>query len=551
MVRDHIRLNAALTVDRAGWDSWWEALMAKFLPARAYRRGQYGTAEAPDGTAFDQITDTTGLEAAEGLGAMLTSQLTPAGQDWISYTPPPPFDQDEEIVDYYRNASRSILNHVLHSNFYTERNEANLELAALGSTALFVRPGKHSLFQFQHIDLGTFNFTEDEDGRPQEIYSTITLTPAQAAEKFPKLGPKVTAELAKPDSKHTSFHKFLHYVGPNPDHNPDKLESKYKKFVSLWICLTDEIELDRGGFDSFPYQISRLAKWSSLDKWGLAPGRKAMPALHQLNWLEHLEDLAAELQVRPRTVTLADQVGQVNLRAGGRTIVSAEAAAAQLPKEWLTSSRYDIGKDRANDKREAVKRMFHQPLWQFLAQIDRTMTAYEVNAREREQLTLFAPQLSRHESDSQALHHRLFDIALQKGIIGAPPAKLTRQTGPDIPNPVARTESRLARLSRDQQTDSYEAFLETITRTAQLDPTVLDQFDLAAGLVELGKNQNLPRPLIREKRDVIQIREQRAQQEAAMQAAEAAPKVAQAAATASQIDPAALQNIAGQAGLPA
>lgn len=538
---DVIRQDKRLTGERAGWDSWWQDLTDHFLPSRTYRhpKGQ------PQGSQFDRIYDTVGIESAEGLANMLTSRLSPAGEKWISYGPPPEFKDDEEITAYYRTCSEIVLDYVLHSNFYTERHEANLDKAALGTCNLFVSRGRRSLYQFKHVDLGTFNFTEDDEGTPLEIWRTLELTAAQAAEKFPTLGPKVSAALADPSAKHVQKFEFLHYVGPNPDANPEKLEAKYKKLVSRWVCKTDQIDLDLSGFDSFPYEISRMLKWSASDQWGLAPGRKAMPALHQVNWLEHLNDLAAELQVRPRTLTIADQVGQVDLRAGGRTVVSERAAQTNLPREWLTNARYDIGKDRAEEKREAVRRMFHQPLWQFLAQIDRQMTAYETSAREREQMHLFAPQLSRHESDSQPLHARLFGIALAAGKLPPPPAKLLRATGPDIPAPVARSESRLSKITRDVATQDFSAFIEILGQTAQLNPEVLDSFDLAAATREMARERNLPESIHRDEREVIEIARQRAAAQQAQEGLAGAEQAASAAAKASQADPNKLAEMAG------
>ena len=234
----------SLTQERAGWDSWWDELTQHFIPSRTYR--SKAASGQPEGSQFDRIYDTVGIESAEGLANMLTTQLSPAGQKWVSYSPPPPLSDDEEISDYYRNASAVVLNHVQHSNYYTERHESNLDKAGLGTSALFVRPGKRSLFQFKHIDLGTFNFEEDEEGSPSEIWRTFELTASQADSMFPILGTKVSQALSDPNKKHILKFPFLHYCGPNPAANPDKLEGKYKKVISRWICKTDKIELDAG-----------------------------------------------------------------------------------------------------------------------------------------------------------------------------------------------------------------------------------------------------------------------------------------------------------------
>ena len=388
-IPDIIRINGTLKSARTGHDAWWDSLSEFFLPQRSPQRLKT-MAAIPDGSRFDRVFDTTAIQACEGLANMFTSQLTPAGQDWISYAPPAPFNQDEEIVDYYQDSSKSILGHVLNSNFYTEKHEANLDKVGMGTGCTFLRKGRSTLYQFQHVDIGTYCFTEDADGRPNQIFREVEMTADQAAESFPTLSPTLSKDYADLDKRYVNKHTIIHYVGPNPDFNEDKLEAKYKRFISRWIHPEDKAELDQGGFDYFPYEISRMVKWSSSDPWGLAPGRKAISDIHQVNWLSYLADMAAELLVRPRHLTLADQVGQVDLRAGGRTVVTAEASQAQLPREWMTSSRGDFADQRVKEKQASIQAMFFQPLHQTLSQIDRPMTAYEVGAREREQLSLFA-----------------------------------------------------------------------------------------------------------------------------------------------------------------
>jgi len=543
-IEDHIRTSEQLTGSRASWDSWWESLMDHFLPSRSYRGRAAG--DAPAATTFDRIYDTTGMEACEGLANMLTSRLTPVGERWVSYSPPSPFDQDEEITAWYRECSNIILKELLSSNYYTERAEANLDKAGLGTSCLYVQRGKNRLFHHKHIDLGTFNFREDEEGMPSEFYYEPEMTAYEIKAKFPApLPEKIAAACANNEEKHTKKFKILHYVGPNPDYNDQKLESKYKKFISRWISLEDKKDLDIKGFDAFPYEVSRMQKWTSVDQWGLAPGRKAMPDIHQANWLQHLSDLAAELIIRPRTLTLANQVGQINYRSGGSTVVTAEAAAAGLPKEWLHNGRPDFAEARLTTKQDSIKRMFLQPLWQPYSEITRDVTAYEVSARERQSLTQAVPILARHETDSQPIHARYFGIALQAGILPPVPRKLVEQTGPDIPDPIARSESRIAKMIRDSENQDFAEFAEQLAGVAQLSPDVLDEIDLAAGIREVAKSRNLPAGTIRDEQAVIELRSSREQQQEQAGAMEAMDMGAGAAQKASQVDPAALQELAG------
>jgi hypothetical protein len=49
----------------------------------------------------------------------------------------------------------------------------------------------------------------------------------------------------------------------------------------------------------------------------------------------------------PRLLVPAGMKDEIDFAAMGITMFEANAGEAQMPKEWLTQGRYDIGKDRA------------------------------------------------------------------------------------------------------------------------------------------------------------------------------------------------------------
>lgn len=56
-------------------------------------------------------------------------------------------------------------------------------------------------------------------------------------------------------------------------------------------------------------------------------GRLVFPAIQQVQFLNRILDTLGEVAAFPRILELANQIGEVDLRAGGRTVITPEAAS--------------------------------------------------------------------------------------------------------------------------------------------------------------------------------------------------------------------------------
>ncbi|QAA42182.1 hypothetical protein C1I94_11740 [Akkermansia muciniphila] len=92
----------------------------------------------------------------------------------------------------------------------------------------------------------------------------------------------------------------------------------------------------------FPYLVTRFLKWGS-GPYGLAPGRLVFPAIQQVQFLNRILDTLGEVAAFPRILELANQIGEVDLRAGGRTVITPEAASLHLPGNGLRRAGMMLG----------------------------------------------------------------------------------------------------------------------------------------------------------------------------------------------------------------
>lgn len=172
------------------------------------------------------------------------------------------------------------------------------------------------------------------------------------------------------------------------------------------------------GLDGQPDTLARLFKLTahqSIEQFGYDEVPQRIRDAYDDDKRRYTERHQYLHLVIPRILTLAEQVGEIDMRAGGRTVIKPQAAQLQLPREWGTQGRYDIGKDRIADKEEKIRQAYFIPFLRVISNIDRQMTATEVIARQEEQITAITPSMTLFMSECNILIHRIFSILFRMG----------------------------------------------------------------------------------------------------------------------------------------
>jgi hypothetical protein len=273
--------------------------------------------------------------------------------------------------------------------------------------------------------------------------------------------------------------------------------------------------------------------------WGVSPARKAMPAAAQANYLQEQLDILLDLQINPRVIAEAGMVGEIDMRAGRKTLVrsGALATAGGGVREWLTSGNYPLGDKRVQDKQNQIRKLFYHGMWADLARVEKEMTAEEVRAIREQAEMLFVGVNARFEADMKPIiARRVFGICLRAGLFPAPPRQLIKESNGiyDIPDPEVSYQSHLSRVLLRRAVENSDLLLTRLANIAQYQPDVLDEFDFAVHSRELARAFGFKAPFLRSSEDVTNILSQKLKaQQAAQQKAEAV----MAAQTASSFAP--------------
>ena len=291
--------------------------------------------------------------------------------------------------------------------------------------------------------------------------------------------------------------------------------------ASIYVEKDKRLVVRVSGYTEQPFFATRYLKWYAEHAYGWSPSWVALPDARQLNFLQKQLDALAELAAFPRFLVPDTHEGEVDYRASGVTYFDA-ANPNGIPREWATTGRYDIGKDRVTEKQTSINKAFHVDLFQMFANLDRPqMTAREVAERSSEKLIQFSPTFSRLTTELfTPLLRRIFGILTRAGKMPPPPKEIIQQapTGEAfLPEPEIVYSSKIALAIKVLENASLMNMFELWMPISEGKPEVLDNVNWDETFRDSVRNAGLPARWLIEAKQVEEIRAQRAEQMAQMQ----------------------------------
>lgn len=488
----------------------------------------------------------TASESVSLLVGTVLNDITPMGGQWMEYASPTGKTEGHKL--WYRNASEQTLRQLAMSNFYSAIHEHDIDWAVFGTAATFAEEVGTGALRFTHAQVGSFAFAEDSSGTPNTWAHEFSYTAAQMVDEWglERLPEQVRNAYNEPRDRYTKTFRVHHLIRPRKGFvrpNGKKYQPrKLMPYESVYFMGEGNREIiAESGYAEFPVLISRFLRWD--DKWGYPPGLNARTEINREVKLERMLDMLAELQVFPRFFIDAEQDGDVNFRPGSQTVIDRAVAGLNLPREWGSQGRYDIGEARLARTTEKIEKAFFVPFLRVVSGQDRAMTATEVVARQSEQVMAITSAFSRYVADFKTLQARIFAILFRAGKFdtnkGTMPEELVsltadRRSFAIIP-PEVEYRGRIMQAIRASQKQSLDYSLESAINYVQAtqDPSAMDRIDASKVVEFIFQSMGAPSEVFRTDAEVRQLKEERqaaAQAALEVQRAEAAAKNAQAGA---------------------
>jgi hypothetical protein len=469
--------------------------------------------------------DSTASAALTKFGAILDSLLTPRNQTWHRLiASDPSLNKNRSVRLWFEDVNRLLLKfrYAPKANFAANNQQNYQSLGAFGTGTMFVdelmgEPG----LRYKHLHLGEVYFCENHQGVIDRAFRHFPMTARQAYQKWGDRLPSMIIEQAKGNKERVYF--FLHRVAPREEVDLNKKDFGGMEFASHYVAIEGQVLLSEGGYTSFPYAISRYTLAPG-EVYGRAPAMDVLPAIKVLNEEKKTVLKQGHRSVDPVLLAHDDGVvDQFSLKPGAINAGGVTADGRPLIHA-LPVGRVDIGKDLMDDERNTINDAFLVSLFQILVETPQ-MTATEVLERTREKGVLLAPTLGRQQSEYLGpLIEREIDVLGQQGLLPPMPQMLIDAQGEyriEYDSPLSRAQ-RAEEASGVMRT--VEAALNVAGQTGDASP--IDHFNWDRIIPALADIQGVPLDWLRGQEEIMQIREQRAQQEQMQQAVAAAPGAA-------------------------
>lgn len=511
---------------RGVWESHWQEIAERMYPGMSWKFNPYWFT-TPGGKKNEWILDSTATLALNRFATIMDSLLTPRTQTWHGLTTPDPtIAKRRDVREYFEKVTRILFHYrYLGPANFPSQNQMNLKsVAAFGSGCLFtdrlmgMKGQKLKGLRYKAVGLGECYFVENHQGIVDKIFRYFPLTVRQAIQKWGDKIPENMRALAEKDPE--TVQNFIHLVEPNQEFEPGRKDYRGMPFFSCYVSKEENTTLEKGGFATFPYAVSRYDQYPG-EVYGRSPAMDLLPAVKTLN--EQKKTFLKQGHRAADPVLLAHDDGVLDAFSllPGRVNPGGVTADGRPLVHALPTGNIQTTKEMMDDERELIKEGFYVSLFQILTESPQ-MTATEVLERAKEKGILLDPTIGRQQSESQPpMIEREIDLLSQQGLLPPMPDAL-KQAGGEFK---VVFDSPLNRDQRAAEAAGLMRTVESLITVAQAtqNPAVLDVFDFDVIGPAMAEIQNVPLSWMASPDKMKVARAQRAKMQQAQMHAQTAP----------------------------
>lgn len=349
------------------------------------------------------------------------SYIFPEGQRWFRFEPWQK-DEDYDITDddsWFAHCTDIATRELGRSNFQTEMNNVCVDRCVTGTGLMLIEMDpKSDVLVFTHIPAGTYAIAQDAQHNVNTVVRKFNYTPSQFVEAFgeEKLPPAIQKEYKSEEDRYSNHHEVWHLVAPSRDFFTDMDEEilENNPYISVYIEPSTRTILDFGTTYEFPYMCTRFIRYGN-SAYGQSPLSNVRDTINDLMTQEEVMKTIAQRSAVPSVIIPADMEEEVDLRAGGQTIIPMQYINAQVPREWAPPTNYQVGIDQIERLKAEIDAATHVNMLQVISQTDRYMTATEVSERSAERVHTFYPSFAQCQTDARSMWNRVFALLMRAG----------------------------------------------------------------------------------------------------------------------------------------
>lgn len=528
-VNSILKHQAQLADDRHNFDTWWQAIAYRVMPAEA----QFTIESEPGTRRTERLFTGKPVTANERFAAVMEDLLTPRTQIWSALGPENKALGDSQPVKAYFEAVNDVLFTMRYrprANFASQKSQGYLGVGAFGNSCMFIDEEVGVGPRYKQLHMREVFWAEDEYGTVNTLYRKFKMTGRNAVKRF---GDQLPEKIRK-DAEQNPFrkHEFIHCVRPNEERKRGRLDYRGMPWSSYYVACEAKQMLDVGGYTSWPFAIGRYTLAAG-EVYGRSPAMACWSAIQTLHEGKKTILRAGQKEVDPPVLLSEDgALEPFNLRPGALNhgLVSQDGQPLAIP--FKTGANIPLGVELMQAEQEDIDDAFLVTIFKVL--IDNPqMTATQVLEIAQQKGVLMAPVMGRqHSEDLGPLIARELDIAAKLNLLPPMPDELV-QAGA---NYTIEYRSPLARAMRAQDGVAIMRTFDAMPAAISIDPHAALVIDVQGATRELAEINGVPAKYIRDADQVAQIVAQQQQAQAADQLVQAAPAMSQAALNAAKAE---------------
>lgn len=540
----YIKQLSSLETERSSFDPHWRELSDFVLP----RSSRFLTTERNKSKRNTNIVDPTATLASRTLSSGMLSGITSPTRPWFTLGTPDPDMMEYGPVKFWLETVQNRMNDVMNkSNWYQSLPIVYGQLGTFGTTAMSLLEDDEDVIRTHPFPIGSYYLSNSDRLQVDTVYRKFSMTCRQIVQRFGLDNVSDSVKSAWESQQYEQWFDVVHVVEPNMNRDTGKMDSKNKKFSSVYFECGgggDKL-LSEKGFDDMPIMAPR---WdiNGEDVYGSScPGMIALGSVKALQLEQRRKAQAIDKLVNPPMVGPSSLKNQrASLLPGEITYVDQVSGNTSFQPAYAINPRINELVADIQDTRSLINSSYFVDLFMMLQNVNtRSMPVEAVVEMKEEKLLMLGPVLERlNDEFLDPSIDRIFNIMARKNMLPPAPPELAGQS--------LRVEyiSVMAQAQKAVGIGSIERFVGFVGGLAQAKPEALDKLNVDQAIDDYGSMVGAPATIIATSDQVADVRAQRAEQMQKQQAMAQSMAAVQGAKTLSETQtdqPSALTAVAG------
>ena len=470
--------------------------------------------------------DNTARQAIQVFSSGMLSGVSPPSDQWFTFKVDDASGGEDlsrwrPVALWLEEVEKVFIKDFISKNFYTQQVSSYKHIGMYGIQAMYVGYSEDIGTYYRDVPIDEIFVTNDYTGRVNVVFREMVLTIQQALELFGKenLSDTVQQYLNNKNCNVNEKLRVVHAVYKKSPGYENIIGNNKLPYVSFYFEPEEEHLISEGGFGSLPYIVTR-AYSDGRSPYSTSPGTVALADVLMVNEMKKLMTQSGQLSNLP-PMLMPDRglVSRLNYSPGAINLFRKDGiTSVEDFKPLQVAGDHKLSWDLMQSAQKDINNAFFVDL--FLMIHNRTMntakgapTATEVQQLAAEKSFLLAPILINQQQEN---FNRLFERGFEL---------MQKQRGklPPMPEELVNAKldiqyiSPLVRAQQAVKTNQILQSLQDMGMIAQIYPEVVDIIDSDLVVRKVVENRGMPQSCIKEVKEVMAVREERAMQQQQMQ----------------------------------